>query len=86
MATQEERLSKVEQFTEVAASHIQETEENTTILLGVIRSQGHDVRDIKNDLRTIRAEMNELDGRLNQRLDDVISQLALILQRLPAKE
>jgi hypothetical protein len=44
MATQEERLSKVEQFTEVVASHIRETEENTTIMLWVFRSQGQDIR------------------------------------------
>ena len=37
MATQEERLTAVEQFTEQAAAHIRDTEENTTILLGVIR-------------------------------------------------
>ncbi len=47
MATQEERLSAVEQaiaasqkFQQQTAKHIRETEENTTILLGVIRSQG----------------------------------------------
>ena len=34
MATQEERLTAVEKFTEQAAAHIRDTEENTTILLG----------------------------------------------------
>lgn len=46
MATQEERLTAVEKITEQAAAHIRDTEENTTILLGVIRSQGQDIKRI----------------------------------------
>ncbi len=37
MPTQEERLTALEQKT---AAHIQEIDENTTIMLGVIRHQG----------------------------------------------
>jgi hypothetical protein len=61
MATQEERLTAVEQFTEQAAAHIRDTEENTTILLGVIRSQGQDIKRIFERLGTMveRQEMNE---------------------------
>jgi hypothetical protein len=46
MATQEERLIAVEKFTQVAVGHITDTEENVTILLGMIRSQGQDIRRI----------------------------------------
>jgi hypothetical protein len=46
MATQEERLTAVEKFTEQAAAHIRDTEENTTTLLGVIRSQGQGIKRI----------------------------------------
>ncbi len=53
MATQEERLTAVEQFTHEAARHIRETEENTTIMLGVIRSQGQDIRRIVEHLDTM---------------------------------
>ncbi len=81
MPTQEERLSSVEQaavasqkFQQQAAKHIRETEENTTILLGVIRSQGQDISRVVERLDTI-----------DTRLDHVETLLAQILARLPEK-
>ncbi len=81
MPTQEERLTALEQaiaasqkFQQQAAAHIRETEENTTILLGVIRSQGQDIRHIVERLDII-----------DTRLDRVETLLAQILARLPEK-
>lgn len=67
MATQEERLTAVEQFTQVAAGHIRETEENTTILLGVIRSQGQDIRRIFETLERHTQMLQQLLDRLPEK-------------------
>ncbi len=79
MPTQEERLGVVEQaiaasqkFQQQTAKHIRETEENTTILLGVIRSQGQDISRMVDRLDTI-----------DTRLDRVETLLTQILARLP---
>jgi ABC-type transporter Mla subunit MlaD len=78
MATQEERLTAVEKFTEQAAAHIRDTEENTTILLGVIRSQGQDIKRIFERLGMMaeRQEMNERFDTLTSQLDSFASQLS----------
>ena len=77
MATQEERLTAVEKFTEQAASQIRDTEENTTILLGVIRSQGQDIKRIFERLGMMaeRQEMNERFDTLTSQLDTFASQM-----------
>lgn len=102
MPTQEERLSALERtavlsqkFQQQAVEHIRETNENTTILLGVIRSQGHDIRHIAERLDTMDARLERLEGTseahttlLNEhttRLDRIEAMLSQILERLPAK-
>lgn len=65
MPTQEERLSALENFQKEAAAHIRETEENTTILLGVLRDQGRDIRRIVQHLETIDERLNTLEPRLD---------------------
>ncbi len=84
MATQEERLTAVEQFTEQSAAHIRDTEENTTILLGVIRSQGQDIKRIFERLGMMaeRQEMNERFDTLASQLNDHTAMLAQILTKL----
>ena len=88
MATQEERLTAVEQFTEQAAAHIRDTEENTTILLGVIRSQGQDIKRIFDRLGRMaeRQEMNERFDTLASQLNDHTAMLAQILTKLDELE
>ena len=63
MPTQEERLSTLERFQQEAAAHIRETEENTTILLSVIRDQGRDIKRIVQHLETIDGRLDSLNGR-----------------------
>jgi septal ring factor EnvC (AmiA/AmiB activator) len=97
MPTQEERLTALEQsataFQREAAAHIRETEENTTILLGVIRSQGQDIKRIVQHIETIDDRLRTVDERLGmieQRLnrldtksDEQTTLLTQILARLP---
>jgi DNA repair ATPase RecN len=97
MPTQEERLTAVEQtfaaFQKEIASHIQETDENTTIMLGVIRHQGQDIKRIVQRLEAIDGRLEIVDTRLHsieQRLDrlETLSKehteiLLQILARLP---
>jgi len=64
MPTQEERLSALEKFQKEAAAHIRETEENTTILLGVIREQGRDIKRIFQHLETIDGHLETVDKHL----------------------
>jgi len=75
MPTQEERLTALEQKT---AAHIQEMDENFTIMVGVIRHQGQDIKRIFQRLET----MDESLNTLNQRLETVDESLETIMQRL----
>ena len=83
MPTQEERLTALEQKT---AAHIQEIDENTTIMLGVIRHQGQDIKRIFQRLETIDESLNTLKHQLNQletKSDEHTTLLTQILARLP---
>jgi hypothetical protein len=64
MPTQDERLAAVEKFTQVATTHIRETEENTTILLGVIRSQEQDIKRIVAQLDEHTSLLRQILARL----------------------
>ncbi len=93
MPTQEERLTTLEQaiaasqkFQQQAAAHIRETEENTTILLGVIRSQGQDIKRIVQHLETIDERLGTIDENIDQlktTLNEHTTFLTQILARLP---
>ena len=76
MPTQEERLTALEKtfatFRKETAARTQEIEENTTIMLGVMRSQGQDIRRIFECLETIETKLDEHTALLTQ-----------ILARLP---
>ena len=76
MPTQEERLTALEQKT---AAHIQEVDENTTIMLGVIRHQGQDIKRIFQRLETMDEKLNQLETKL----DGHTTLLTQILARLP---
>jgi len=89
MATQEERLKTVEQKVETlqqkTAKAIQEIEENTTIMLGVMRSQGRDIRYIFERLETLNTIEQRLD-RLEQRFDQQDQRLDRLEQRFDRLE
>jgi seryl-tRNA synthetase len=78
MPTQEERIAASEQKTTTA---IQETEENTTIMLGVIRSQGQDIRKIFQRFEKMDENINQLKTTLNEHT----TLLTQILASLPEK-
>ncbi len=90
MPTQEERLTALERafvtFREEAGALIRETEENTTILLGVIRSQGQDIKRIFRHIETIDEHLGTMDERLSRletKSDEHTALLTEILARLP---
>ena len=74
MPTQEERLFSFRKISERSRAHIRETEENTTILLSVIRDQGRDIKRIVQHLETIDGRLDSLNGRfetVDGRLDSL---------------
>ncbi|SRR6266516_1817546 len=97
MPTQEERLTALEQtfatFQKETAKYIQETDENITIMLGVIRHQGQDIRRIVQHLETIDERLGTIDEHLNSieqrfnrletKSDEHTTLLTQILARLP---
>jgi uncharacterized protein YdcH (DUF465 family) len=74
MPTQEERIAALEQKT---AAHIQEMDENFTIMVGVIRHQGQDIKRIFQRLETIDESLHTV----NQRLDTVDESLLTLKQQ-----
>lgn len=84
MGTQEERVTTLEQtfatFRKETAARTQEIEENTTIMLGVMRSQGRDIRRIFESLETL----NQRFDRLETKSDEQTTLLTQILARLPS--
>lgn len=69
MPASEERLTAVERafttFQKETAAHIREVDENTTIMLGVIRDQGRDIKRMVQHLETIDGCLDTLDHRLD---------------------
>ena len=89
MATQEERLTALEQTFAVlqkeTAAHIRETDENTTIMLGVMRHQGQDIKRIVERLEIIDNRLNTIEQRLDRmetKFDEHTTLLTQILARL----
>ena len=83
MPTQEERLTALEQKT---AAHIQEMDENFTIMVGVIRHQGQDIKRIFQRLETIDESLHTFNQHFNQletKFDEHTTLLTQILARLP---
>lgn len=91
MPTQEERLSALEKFQSIAAAHIRETEENTTIMLGVMRDQGRDIRRIFQRLEVVDERLDTIDGRLDtienhmEKLEGQVGELGGRMDRLEGR-
>src|SRR5438067_4556277 len=70
MPTEEERLTALEKatttFQREAAAPIRETEENTTIMLGVLRSQGQDIRKIFQRLEMMEQDIDQIKTMLGE--------------------
>ena len=75
MPTQEERITVLEQKT---ATHIQEMDENFTIMVGVIRHQGQDIKRISQRLETIDESLHTV----NQRLETIDESLHTLKHQL----
>jgi DNA repair ATPase RecN len=85
MPTQEERLTTLEQnfakFHETTVEDIHIIEENTTILLGVIRHQGRDISRIFERLAAMDQRLEAVEQRLG-RLETIDQHLKIMDQRL----
>jgi predicted nucleic acid-binding Zn-ribbon protein len=81
MPTQEERLTALEQKTAV---HIQEMDENFTIMVGVIRHQGQDIKRIFQRLETIDESLNTFNQRL-ETVDESLNTLKHHLNQFETK-
>ena len=86
MPTQEERLSALEKFQKVAAAHIRETEENTTIFLGVIREQGRDIKRMVQHLETIDDRLDTLEQHMESRFETMESRFGTLESRFGTLE
>lgn len=91
MPSIEERMSAVEQaivetraFHQELARRAQENDENLTILLGVIRHQGQDIRSIKERLDAMDGRFDAIDGRLDGQSRELVSH-TMLLQQILAK-
>ena len=102
MPTQEERIAALEQTTisridflnavnRVMLQQAQSTSETyheITILLGVVGSQGQDIKTIKEDVSTLKGDVSLIKERLTEhtaRFDHLETLLAQVLARLPEK-
>src|SRR5713226_8330806 len=86
MPTQEERLSALEKFQKVAAAHIRETEENTIIMLGVIRDQGRDIKRMVQQLETIDDRLDTLERNMESRFGTLESRFGTLESHFEAQD
>jgi hypothetical protein len=86
MPTQEERLIALEQtfaiFRKETATHIRKVDENTTIMLVIIRDQGRDIKRIVQHLETIDERLITLEQRLESRFETSEKKLDQVLHLL----
>jgi archaellum component FlaC len=89
MPTQEERLTALEKtfaiFRKETAARTQEIEENTTIMLGVMRAQGQDIRRIFERLEAVDERLETMGTRLetmDTRLETMDTRLETMDTRL----
>jgi archaellum component FlaC len=81
MPTQEERITALEQKT---AAHIQEMDENFTIMVGVIRHQGQDIKRIFQRLETVDQSLHSFNQRL-ETVDGSLDTLKHLFNQLDTK-
>ncbi|HEY6539947.1 MAG TPA: hypothetical protein VIZ18_03380 [Ktedonobacteraceae bacterium] len=89
MPTQEERLSALEKFQSLTATHIREVDENITILLGVVQKQGRDIRRTFQRLEIMDETLEAVEDRLkgvDERLGSVESHLGAVEGHLGSVE
>lgn len=93
MGTREERVETLEQtfaaFRKETATRTQEIEENTTIMLGVMRSQGRDIRRIFESFEALHQRVETLNQgveALHHRVEVLNQGVETLHQRLDRLE
>ncbi len=84
MSTQEiERLiGELQKGQQELARRDREHDEHITILLGQVVTLLPEVRELKDQIQINQATVNERFDRLDARIDGIVGQLAIILQKL----
>ena len=89
MPTQEERVTTLERdftnFTKETAKQNRRTDENLTILLGLVQTQGLEFKRVNTRLDTMDERLDKMDGRLEtleHDVRDIKGLLAQLLERL----
>lgn len=90
MPTQEERLATLEQnfisFQREIVRHNRKTDENLTILLGLVQTQSIESKRISSHLEAMDERLDGVDqrlGTLERDMSDVKGLLRQVLERLP---
>ena len=65
MATQEERLTTLEQEQAKYSEAVSDLNHHVTILTGIMSREEWDIREMKSSLRIIDGRLSSLDGRLS---------------------
>ncbi len=85
MPTPEERLVTLEQFRTETMRAYADMAYEVTILKGLGEDSIKRLAALGRDVQEVKAQISELDTRVTTRLDDITSQLALVLQKLDEK-
>ena len=83
MATTEERFASLESFRTETIKAYGEMAMELAMVKGLTSDAIGRLAVVQRDVSEIKAQISELDGRLNMRLDNITAQLALIIDRLP---
>ena len=82
MPTQEERFATLEQFRTETMKAYTDLAFRTTMLQGLVEDAVGRLAAFRNEMNEFRAEQAAFNARIDTRLDDITSQLALVLQKL----
>jgi predicted nucleic acid-binding Zn-ribbon protein len=86
MPTQEERLSTLEQTVTVLGNGIRDLNHHTTILLGVAREQGKDIREMKGSLVALGQRLDAFEQKVDNRFEALDGRVGGLDSRIGALE
>ena len=86
MATTEERFASLESFRTETLMAYKDMAYKMAMLQGLTEDAIGRLAAFRNEMNEFRAEQAAFNARMDMRLDNITAQLALIIDRLPAKE
>lgn len=88
MATQEERLTTLEQEQAKYSEAVSDLNHHVTILTGIMSREEWDIREMKSSLRTIDGRLSSFEQSVNSRFEEQgkkLDQIMLLLNTLTSK-